>query len=287
MDNTFIPMTETQDEMWANGRLSDSTGSYVNKERSEGSIGWEIYPRIIGYFLKSLFWSVSTTWTDPYTHTFSVLHSNTHQTMTIATANPSWDYSHPLVSIDWFTISASAWEKIRVTLNLKGDKWVTADHTVSFTTEKPFISTDMKLYLATTEAWLDTADAVCINSFDLSRSNSLEEIVCMSQKTPKDFAISNIVIEGSMEMYFDNDVHRTKALNNDHEAMRIEIIDWDVDLWGWVNPELTFDIPLFSYKQWTPAYTAESVVKQTVGFKVHDNGVKYIEAKLVNDKDTY
>lgn len=73
-----------------------------------------------------------------------------------------------------------------------------------------------------------------------------------------------------------------KAINNDYQALRIELTDSDVDLGGGINPKLTIDLAKISYTDRTPAYGVDDIVKQTLTFKGHYDGSSAIDVTLVN-----
>ena len=288
MDNTFIDKEEKEEITGASGSIVDSTGSVVKKRWAEWSVWWDLYPIGIGYILKSILWAVTSTGAGPtYQHVFSLLESNTHQSITTGTATPLWDFSHPLTMIESMEISASVWEKAKLTVNLKGKKGESAWHTVTYTSEQPFISSDMKVYLAGSPAGLDGASNICLQSITLTLSSTLEDVACLSSGEPLDYLNTKFVIEGAMELYFDTEVQKNKALNGDHESLRIDMIDTDVDLGWWTNPSLQIDLSKVSYREWTPSFTIDGIVKQTVNFKGHHNWTDAITATLVNTQSTY
>lgn len=288
IDNTFVDKVEKKDESGNMGSIVDSIWSYVVKEWAEGNIWGEIYPTTIGYFLMALLGQLTTTgsWPD-YSHAFSVLESNTHPSMTIATSNPLNDYNYALAMLESMEISATSGDKVSMTASLKAKKWVSASHTIAYTAERPFIATDAMVYLADTPAGLDGASNICLQSFTLSISKNLEEIDCISSVDPVDFTNTSFVIEWSIELYFDSEAQKTKALNNDYQALRIDLTDSDVDLGGGVNPQLTIDLAKISYTDRSPAYAVDNIVKQTLQFKGHYDGTSAIDVTLVNAKDSY
>lgn len=88
----------------------------------------------------------------------------------------------------------------------------------------------MKVYLAGSPAGLDGASNICLQSITLTLSSTLEDVACLSSGEPLDYLNTKFVIEGAMELYFDTEVQKNKALNGDHESLRIDMIDTDVDL---------------------------------------------------------
>lgn len=72
------------------GVIADSVESYITKQWAEGNIEGNVNVNNFGYALLSAFGSVSSAvaTTGAYTHSYSVLESNEHPTLTIGVDDP-------------------------------------------------------------------------------------------------------------------------------------------------------------------------------------------------------
>lgn len=106
-DNTFIDKANIESEAGVVDTLMDSIGSEVTKQRAEGTIGGQVYPNGIGFFLKALLGAVATTAKSPaYEHLFTLLENNTHPTLTIGASTPLGSSSYPLAMIESMDLNA-------------------------------------------------------------------------------------------------------------------------------------------------------------------------------------
>ena len=136
-DNTFVDKANVESEAGVVDTLMDSIGSEVTKQRAEGTIGGQVYPNGIGFFLKALLGAVATTAKAPaYEHTFTLLESNTHPTLTIGTSSPLGSSSYPLAMIESMDLNAEVGGKLTISVKLRSKKGETATHTVQYQDEK-------------------------------------------------------------------------------------------------------------------------------------------------------
>lgn len=289
-DNTFVDKANVESESGVVDTLIDSIGSEVTKQRAEGTIGGQVYPNGIWFFLKALLGAVATTAKAPaHEHTFTLLESNTHPTLTIGTSSPLGSSSYPLAIIESMDFNAEVWGKLTVSIKLRSRKWETATHTVQYQDEQGFVANMLKVYLADTIAKLDAAQNICLQSVTISIKKEIKDIECLSSIDPIDYINAGVSIEWSMEMVFENNTYKDLFLNGTPKAFRMIAEDTKHPINGSHNNTLQIDLSKIQITDWTPAYTVDDITKQSVKFKGHYDvkTKKAIEIKLKNTQANY
>jgi hypothetical protein len=110
------------------GVIEDSFNGHITKQRSEWSLECNMYANSVWYLLLNLFWAVSTSGANPYTHAFTVAETNQHQSLTIGLADDTQDRQFALAMLDSLEISAVLvtswkWQAISKQRNQRTDLW--------------------------------------------------------------------------------------------------------------------------------------------------------------------
>ena len=289
-DNTFTDKANVESDSWVVDTIVDSINSEVTKQRAEWTIGGQVYPNWIWFFLKALLGTVTSDWEEwVYEHVFSLLESNTHPTLTVGTSTPLWWSAYPLAMIESMDFTAEVWGKFTVSINLKSKKWETASHSVSYTDENGFVANMLKVFLADSVEWLDIADNICLQSITISIKKEIKDIECLSSIDPIDYINSSFSIEGSMEMLFEDNTYKNYFLNGTSKALRILAEDTKHAYGTDSYPTFMLDLSKIKITDWTPAFTVDDVTKQSVSFKGHYDvrTHKAIEVYLKNTQESY
>lgn len=289
-DNTFTDKANVESEAGVVDTLMDSIGSEVTKQRAEGTIGGQVYPNGIGFFLKALLGAVATVAKAPaHEHTFTLLESNTHPTLTIGTSSPLGSSSYPLAMIESMDFNAEVGGKLTVSVKMRSKKGESVSHTVQYQDEKGFVANMLKVYLADNVAGLNSAQNICLQSITLSISKEIKDIECLSSVDPIDYINAGVKIEWSMEMIFENNTYKDLFLNGTPKAFRMLAEDTKHPINGTHKNTLQVDLSKVQFTDWTPAYTIDDITKQSVKFKGHYDVKtrKAIEIKLKNTQASY
>lgn len=289
-DNTFVDKANIEPNAGVVDTLMDSIGSEVTKQRAEGTIWGQVYPNGIWFFLKALLGAVTSVAKAPaYEHTFKLLESNTHPTLTIGTSTPIGSSSYPLAMIESMDFTAEVWGKLTVNVKLRSRKGETATHTVQYQDEQGFVANMLKVYLADTVTKLDTAQNICLQSITVSIKKEIKDIECLSSIDPIDYINAGVSIEGSMEMIFENNTYKELFLNGTPKAFRMLAEDTKHPINASHNNTFQLDLSKIQITDWTPAYTVDDFTKQSVKFKGHYDvkTKKAIEILLKNTQKNY
>jgi len=285
----YNPRAEKVIDESAIGVIEDSFDWQVSKKRSEWTLETNMYSESLWYLLLSLLWSVDTTWSDPYTHVFSVAETNQHQSLTLWVADDVQDKSFALAMIQSLDLNASLWDYVKISSAFKAKSDEDSSLTPSFSPETSFIWKHVKAKFASDLDWLDGASYTKVKSINLSIQKNLEDDDVLGDVEPDDFCNTFFSITGSIELLRENETFVDKYTDWTQEAMRIEIIDEDVDLGGWVNPWLTIDLAKVILTDFGKVQDNNGLVKQTLSFKwlYSMSDAEMISATLINSTDEY
>jgi len=289
-DNTFSDKATIEQDSWVVDTILDSINSQITKQRSEWTIWGQVYPNWIWFFLKALLWNVTSNWDNwIYEHTFTLLESNTHPTLTVWTSTPISSNAYPLAMIESMDFTAEVWWKFTVSINLKAKKWEQSTHTVTYTDENGFIANMLKIFLADTQEWLDIADNICLQSITISIKKEIKDIECLSSIDPIDYINSSFSIEWSMEMLFEDNTYKDYFLNWTPKALRLLAEDTKHPYSPLHYPTFMLDLAKIKITDRTPAFTIDDVTKQSITFKWHYDvkTKKAIEIYLKNTQESY
>lgn len=272
--------------------IVDNVDAHVVKRWAEWNVEWNVWVEAIWLALLNLFWSVSsapaTTWA--FQHDFSVLNSNQHPSLTIWVSDNVKDTSFPLAMLESMTISTEVWWFVTFSANFMSQAWETAAHTVSYTTDYTLLAKNWTFKVADNLAWLDGADAKCIQSFEITITKNLLDHQCLWNIWVNDFINQQFTIEWNFTALYENDTdYETNALDWTKQAIRFSIADTNTTIWVSDNPTLEFDLASANFTEWSKDQSNDTVVNQTLTFKWLYSKSEWssITWKLINTTATY
>lgn len=289
-DHTFFDRAKIEQDSWAIDTLVDATHSMVTKRWSEGTLWWQVYPNGIGFFLKALMWWVASSWEEVFEHTFTLLESNTHPTLTVWVNTPIGWSSYALAMIESMDFTAEVWGKFTVSVNLKARQWESENnHVVCYDDEKWFVANMLKVFIAGDLQHLDSAQNICLQSITISFKKEVKDIECISSLDPIDYINSSFSIEGSMELLFQDNSYKEDYLQWRFKMLRVLAEDTLHPYSEDNYPTFMLDLSKVIITDLTPAFTLDDITKQSISFKGHYDlkTKKAVEIYLKNTQASY
>lgn len=274
------------------GVIEDATGASIVGKRSEGEIEGVVSDKSIGLILLSALGSVSTSGpsqTTVYTHTFTVLQSAQHPSLTIFQDDPNQDYKYANGVIDSFELDASLGAFAKFTAGFKAKLGATATLTPSYTAENTFLPQHATLKTASAIAGLTAASALDIRSVKLSIKANVEEDMKLGSIAPADILNKQYSVGGTIELVYTDETFKTDMLADTAKAMRIRLSNTDVTIGSSLNPQITVDLAKVKFSNFVRNYGNDDIVTATVDFKAFYSltDTKMISVELVNTTTSY
>lgn len=263
--------------------------SQVVRETSETNLNWIISQTTIWILLKAALWlEASVAKSAPnatvYDHTFTVMQTNQHPSLSVLAYDPVWTYYTVYNMVKTLKITAKMWDYVKYDTTLIWKKiTTTSTPTVWYTADNQFLARHVKLYTATTEVWLDSATAIDLNSFEFT----IEKNIMMTGiwLEPDCILNQNFVVSWSLESIFTNNTDWLALTQWATEKFfRIEIINTDVTIWTSANPTLSFTFAKAVFSDWDKSDDNDAIITQTVWFVWHFDNTSWfgMKAKLTN-----
>jgi len=290
--NDAVEVKATERSM---GQIEDSDDQVVIKNFSNGTIAGEVFDKSFGVLLLAALGQVSSVQksapnTGVYDHTYSVLQSAQHPSLTLEIKRGDIEQkAYPLCVIDNLKLSASVNEYINFEVSLRGKGGSASVSEPVYVEENYFLSKHIGVKLAANYAGLGAASEIDVRSLELTISKNIEDKDLLSNDGPSDFLNKQVSIEGSLEMYFSGVYERDYALNGDAKAMQIVLENTGVTIGSNVHPKLVINLAKVKFSE--PMITggnndlAKIAVKFKGLFSLTDG--KSIEAILTNGQSSY
>lgn len=253
------------------GRIEGVEDQEIAKTWSDGAIEGEIMDKSIGLILLSALGSVSSAESADsgvYNHTYSILQSSQHPSLTIVEKrNDIEQVAYVNSVIESLGLSFELNNYATFSANVKG-KGKTADtSTPSYIEENTFMAKNVSVSLADDYSSLDSGTSVCAKNLSLEIAKDVQDDECLGNSEPTDFLNQEVRITGEIELYFDSIYSRDYALNNTTKAMRIELENSDVVIGSVSNPKIIIDLAKVKFESPELSSAPNEIVRLTLAFE--------------------
>lgn len=273
------------------GNIVDAVTSDIVKKWAEGNIEGRAYINGLGYLLRCLLGSVSTSASGgAYVHTFSMANDNTHKSLTIGVDDPDTEVRHALCMIESVTLEINNAGELTFSATFKGKLAASTTHTVSYATDYGLLGKHGAVKLATDLTGLAAASALPIKSLSLTISKNLEMDYVVGSVEPADIYNTVFSIEGNIEaLLSDKTTYKDVSFGDTPKALRLTVEDTNTTIGSSENPKLEIDLARVKLIDWSPNYSKNEIVKQTIKFKgfYSLSDAKAITAELTNTISSY
>lgn len=279
----------------ARGVIADAADAEISKSFVEASLRAPVGANHFGLILLGTLGQVSTTGpTDSaYTHTFSVLNSGQHPSMTIFFDDPiaGADKKFALGVITDLELNAELGKYFEYNASFLAKPGIDATLTPASSSDPRFRPKDICVYVANDIGSITASNKRVVEAVSIKISKNVEEVLAFCEDTaPKDFVNKTFAVEGELTAVWENESdYMNDFKGGTAKAFRIEMINTDVTIGTATHPKLTIDLPKVIYQELTRAMGNDETVKQTISFKAYFDTTtgKQIEAKLVNTTSAY
>lgn len=276
------------------GIIEDSDDQVVTKKFSSGVIAGELFDQSFGYFLLAAIGSVASVEkggdAGVYDHTFTVLQSSQHPTLTIEKKRGTIEQiAYPNAVIESLKIEAIVNDYVKFEASIRAKVGEAATSTPSYVVENYFLAKDIKAKIAADYSGLGSAVEVDTRNIVLNINKNIDDKDLLGDSEVSDFLNKQIAFEGSLEMYFASVTERDYALDGTQKAMVIEIENTDITIGATSHPKLVINLAKVKFSDPVESGDNNEMVKVVVAFKgfysLTDS--KSCEAILTNLKTSY
>lgn len=275
------------------GIVEDSRGSYPVGVFAEGEVEGPVRDRSIGLPIYSLFGTLASTnvtgETLAYQHTFTVLASNQHPTLTLHKKEPNGGFDHALAMVDSLEITCEPESMVTFKAGFRAKKRASATQTVSYATENVFLPKHTTFKIAANQAALEAATAINVRSAKLTIKQNVEDDRALGSVDPVDMVNRLMEVELDVDIVANDSTYITALLAGTGYAVRLDSTNTDVTIGASANPRLRFEIHKVVLQDAPPAYSRGDLTIQSLKFKGHYNETDsaMIKAYIQNLVATY
>ena len=241
-------------------------------------------------------WTITNgTWTmtatavsDIYFHYFKVLQSQKLPTATLVDDDPVSASKAPYSMINSLEFSCEVADYLKYTAEFLGMQmvWVEAwTYTPAYSDENPFTASMAGVRFANNEAWLNTADEVCVQNFRVAINNNLADVQCFGDTDISAQFATTFTVEWDFQTLYASTTLRDITLASTKQAIRFYAKNGS----GETLHGLYIDIMKAWLNSWTKTDDNDSLVNQTMWFTWQYDTETWtsIEVILINDKSSY
>lgn len=289
--NDQVDVVATERSM---GVIEDSDDQVVVKNYSSGTIAGEVFDKSFGYIILATLGKITTVEkvgdSGVYDHKGEILQSSQHPSLTLDIKRGDIEHkAYPLCVVENLKISSAVNEYVVYEVGLKGKKGEASTTTPSYVIENYFLAKNIAVKLSDTYAGIGSAVAIDVKSLELNISKNIEDKDLLSVDGPSDFLNKQIVIEGTIEMFFSSVYERDYALNGTTKAMQIVMENSGVTIGATSHPKIVINLAKVKFSDAPIKGANNDLASVELSFKgfYSQTDSKSIEIILTNTQATY
>ena len=247
------------------------------------------------FFDWTVSWSSITNWTWTLTatavntfnaHMFSVLNSNTHPSFTVYDKDPVASSYAPFMMINNFELSCAVEDYVRFTAEMQWKQMQAVESTLTpaYSDEPAFTASMAGVRFASNEAWLDSAEEICMQNFRIAIAKNLADIQCFGSTDVDALYNQQFGVEWDFEALYSSTTLRDYALDSTKKAVRFY-----VENNGDSFSAMYIDLMKVWLNAWTKTDNNNEIIKQTMWFTWQYSAEDWatIEVLLINSNSTW
>lgn len=258
------------------GIIEDASTQEVSKKWAQATLGGLVSDTRFGLILMAALGTDTKTTTagetTVYDHTFSVLESAQHPSLTLVVSEPnasgssSLNYTNAMLTSLEIDFAVGQWATFKA--GFDASIGATASSTPSFSAENHFNPQYCTVKLASSLSGLSGATAINIRSAKITINKNVEDDPTIGSLTPADRYNKQFVIEGEMVLvYNDRTYIDTDMLGDAATAIRLSAINTGVTIGSTSHPTLQIDLAKCKITEVARTNKNNDVMLQTIKFK--------------------
>lgn len=269
---SFDDKVEKARETSAFANIQDSDSAFVTQKYAEGEFEAELRDKSLGAILKAVMGSVSSAVVGGdatvYDHTFSVLNSNQHPSLSLCYQDPNETIMFSRSMVDSFKLKVEPKGIVTYTVGFKANP--SQDYgtrTTDFTSlGYKFLHQHLSFKVAANLAGLAAASALDIIGLELEIKKNAETEDSMGTLTPTDIFNKQISVEGKIIVNRTDNTFKNYMKNGDYKAIEIKFTDTNT-IGNSSKTTLTIQMPRVDWYDWEQDRSLDDLVTEEIAFK--------------------
>lgn len=254
-------------------RLESVDDYAVVKKFAEPAWNTKIKSDHIGLLFLSLMGTVnsvakSSPNTSVYDHTFSVLQSVQHPSITIAHKDANADVRFANAVVNTLRINYERGKYCTYEVTTMSKASASASNTVANTTEYDFLPQHLTFKNANAQSGLSGASAVAIRSATIEFSQNLVSEDVLGTTAPNDFLSQGFTARGSITLVHNATTYSTLQNAGTKQALRFDLLH-TATIGTSSNPELKIDFYSASITNYTKRLSLNELVEESFDFEAY------------------
>lgn len=241
-------------------------------EHAEGEFEVEVGDQSLGALLTAIFGQLPSTSgpTDSaaYTHSFTLLNSNEHKSLTIHTIDPIGQLIYEMSMIDTFELKIEQDQIINARIAfISKSSSDSSGQSQSYGAEKKFVGRQLTFKVAANTAALGAASGISLRSLTLRFEKNAEAQAVLSTVQPEDIVNKRFDIKGEIVLNYEDRVWLNYVKDASDKAVRIDLTHDDIITGASTTKyQFTLDLSKVAFESWDSDFAMDDVVTQTLTF---------------------
>ena len=250
------------------GRIEDSDYSYVTSKYSQGTVEAEMRAGYIGLILTNLMGATPVTSdAGPYTHTYTLQNSNSHQSISILMQDKTSPDINKMVTnamIESWKMTVEPGKIVTNSIDFigkAGKDWT--GQTSAFTAMGlKFLAQHLSLKVAANIAGLAAATQLDVKGLEFNIEKNVLKNDVAGTVEPTDFNNQQLTVTGSITLNLEDNTWLNYMLAQTDRAMEIKLNAGTTGI-------LTFQLPLVHFHSYEPTRNIDEIATQKIEFVAH------------------
>lgn len=268
----------------------DTVDSEVVYKKSEPSFDGYVYDQSIGLLLLAAVGSVSSTsHSGAYKHTYDLLNTNAHPSLTVAYKDSNQNEALPYCMLRELSFTFERRQLARYSAQFVGQPFESASNTFSYPTdENKFSAAHLSFKTASSVAGLSGASNVNVVDLSITITKEIIEHDALGSAEPVDIFNGPLQVSMEYEIIADNETYRDYMNAGTKRAVKVSAINTGVTI-GTTNPELSFIFDSVAHQAIGQPVQNNDMIKQRFTCKAHydTSAASAISVELVNEHSSY
>jgi hypothetical protein len=269
----IIPRAERVIDDSTYGKLEDAERVRTVRKWSEGDVSGVVHADVIGYYFANLYGGVTSSANGSgYDHEFAMEQSIVHPTLTLFVKDAGVRQSKIAGGVvSTLELTATTDDLIRYSASFIGKEG--ADDTSSIPalgTDYDFVSRDIAVKTASSEAGLASATALKLKSLTINWNSNAEADWVFGSYSPENIYNKQFAIEGSFERNFTDETFKDLYEGDTFVYVNFNI-KGEAEISTGVNPELDILGYKLQVTDWSRTSAGDALSVETVTFKLFYN----------------